>query len=145
MALLNVFKKDEEPKKRKKPAVKKSEPKADLGTAEKQAKEKNIPSFSRERKKTGISVRILKEPHITEKATDLTKYNQYVFRIFSNANKSEVKKAVEETYGVDVVSVGIINVRAKERRMGRIKGTSKGYKKAIVKIKEGQKIELLPR
>jgi len=89
--------------------------------------------------------KILIEPHITEKTTDLEKKNQYVFKVFPKANKTEIKKAIEDLYKVEVLDVKIINVPKKRRRLGRISGWKKGYKKAIVKIKEGQKIEVLPR
>jgi len=89
--------------------------------------------------------KILIEPHITEKTTDLEKKNQYVFKVFPKANKTEIKKAIEDLYKVEVLGVKIINVPKKRRRLGRISGWKKGYKKAIVKIKEGQKIEVLPR
>jgi large subunit ribosomal protein L23 len=95
--------------------------------------------------KIGEAYKILKTPHITEKATDLTGRNQYVFKIWERANKTEVKKAIEDVFGVDVVSIKIINIPRKKRRLGRIEGFRKGYKKAIVRIKEGQKIEVLPR
>jgi len=97
------------------------------------------------KEKTGEAYKILKTPQVTEKATDLVKKNQYVFKVYSRANKNEVKKAIESVYGVDVISVRVINVPAKRRRLGRQRGWRKGYKKAIVKIKEGQKIEVLPR
>ncbi len=89
--------------------------------------------------------RVLKSPVITEKATDLAEKNQYVFKVSSLANKTEVKKAVQNVYGVNVLSVKIINLPKKARIVGRKKGWKKGYKKAIVKIKKGQKIEVLPR
>jgi len=89
--------------------------------------------------------KILIEPHVTEKTTDLVKKNQYVFEVYPRANKMEIKKAIENLYGIDVLDVKIINVPRKRRRLGRISGWKKGYKKAIVKIKEGQKIEVLPR
>jgi len=95
--------------------------------------------------KTGEAWKFLKFPHVTEKATDLTKKNQYIFKIFSRANKTEIKKAIESLYGVDVISVRIVKIPPKKRRLGRISGWRKGYKKAIVKIKEGEKIEVLPR
>lgn len=97
------------------------------------------------REEVGEAYRVLETPHITEKATDLIKQNQYVFKVFPEANKIEIKKAIEDIYGVDVISVKIIKVPARRRRLGRISGWRKGYKKAIVKIKEGQKIEVLPR
>ena len=103
------------------------------------------PPQAKREKVIGEAYRILKTPQVTEKATDLVKKNQYVFKVSSRANKNEVKKAIESVYGVDVISVRIINVPAKRRRLGRQRGWRKGYKKAIVKIKTGQKIEVLPR
>jgi len=88
---------------------------------------------------------VLKSPHVSEKATDLTEKNQYVFNVWDDTTKSEVKKVVEGTYGVDVLSVNIINIPRKKKRVGKTLGFKKGYKKAIVRIKEGQKIEIMPR
>ena len=88
---------------------------------------------------------ILKAPLLSEKATELTKANQYVFKVFPKANKSEIKRAIEDLYNVDVLDVKILKVPRKRKRLGRFWGWKKGYKKAIVKIKEGQKIEVLPR
>ncbi len=95
--------------------------------------------------RSGEAYRILKTPHISEKATDLNKNNQYVFRVYPRSNKTEIKKAVEDIYGANVVSVRIINIPQKTRRVGRTTGVKSGYKKAIVKIAAGQKIEVLPR
>jgi len=128
MALLDIFKKT----KKEKPEITK--------TVKKEIKVEK----SRE-KVIGNAYRVLKTPHITEKATALAKENQYIFKIWPGANKVEVKKAIEDLYGVDVLSVKIINIPPKRRRLGRISGWRKGYKKAIVRIKEGQKIEVLPR
>jgi len=69
--------------------------------------------------------------------------NQYIFKVNSNTNKSEVKKSIEGIYGVDVLSVNIIKIPHKKRRIGKTEGFRKGYTKAVVKIKEGQKIEIL--
>ena len=88
---------------------------------------------------------ILIEPHITEKATKLAQENQYVFKVNPNANKSEVKKAVEQAYDVDVKKVRTMNAPRKKREKGRIEGWKSGFKKAIVKIQEDQKIEIMPR
>jgi len=97
-------------------------------------------------KKTGFAWKVLSEPHVTEKATLLSAANSYVFKVFPEANKTEIKKAVESFYSVNVEKVGIVNIPRKRRRSGsRREGWRKGYKKAIVKIKEGQKIEVLPR
>jgi large subunit ribosomal protein L23 len=111
---------------------------------EKKEVEKESPKLKSE-VRFGQSYKILKGPHITEKAGDLAEKNQYVFKIFPRANKIGVKKAIEDTYGVDVVSIKIINVPKKKIKLGKIQGTRPGYKKAIVKIKKGQKIEVLPR
>lgn len=89
--------------------------------------------------------RILAKPHITEKATDLVGKNQYVFEVFPKAGKTEIKKAVESLYGVNVTGVGIVNIPRRKIRVGRTMGFKGGYKKAIVRIKSGQKIEVLQR
>lgn len=87
---------------------------------------------------------ILKIPHISEKATDLTKNNHYIFRVSKEATKNDIKKAIEELYRVEVLSVKTIRIPPKKRGYKQIKGWKKGIKKAIVKLKKGQKIEILP-
>jgi len=89
--------------------------------------------------------KILKSPHVTEKATDLANKNMYVFNVYKTANKNEIKKAIESVYGVNVLNVRVINVPRSKTRLGKSMGWVSGYKKAIVKIKEGQEIEALPR
>jgi len=107
--------------------------------AEQSAQKKSVKS-----KRTSVfSYGIVKEPHISEKATALSETNHYSFKVYSNANKIEIKKAVEGIYGVDVLSVNIIKIPKKKRRLGKVQGFKAGYTKAIVKIKEGQKIEIL--
>lgn len=86
---------------------------------------------------------LIKKPWITEKSTALTASNQYVFLVKSTATKSEVKKAIHALYKVDALSVNILNRGGKIKRSGRgIKGRTEGYRKAIITIKEGQKIDL---
>ncbi|OGY99267.1 MAG: 50S ribosomal protein L23 [Candidatus Liptonbacteria bacterium RIFCSPLOWO2_01_FULL_52_25] len=85
---------------------------------------------------------IIKKPWITEQSTDLSKIGQYVFIVQKNATKPEVKKAIHEIYKVDVTAVNIVNRPAKQKRMGQRYGTQQGYKKAIVTLKKGQKIDL---
>ncbi len=84
---------------------------------------------------------ILKSLHITEKGTGLLQENKYVFKVGSKTNKSEIKKELKKLYNVDALSVKIINVPRKKIRVGRQEGWKRGYKKAIVEIKKGQKIE----
>jgi len=105
------------------------------------------PKIKEVKKEIGVVdvYKILREPYISEKTTDLAKKNQYIFKVFPEVNKTEIKKAIGDLYGVEVLSVKIINIPRKQRMVGRIRGWRKGYKKAIVKIKEGQKIEVLPR
>lgn len=138
MALLDIFKK-------KKGEVKKIE-KAEKPKKTIEEKPRKVEVASPKPKKIlGQAYRVLRKPHVTEKATDLTSKNQYVFEIFADANKNQVRKAVEDVYGIDVEKVRIINIAKKRRRLGRTQGWKQGYKKAVVKIKEGQKIEVLPR
>ena len=89
--------------------------------------------------------KVLASPHVTEKASRLAEENQYIFRVFPRAKKIEIKKAVEDIYGVKTEAVRIINVLPRKRRVGKTTGMTKGYKKAIVKIAKGQEIEILPR
>jgi large subunit ribosomal protein L23 len=143
MALFDVFKKKKESKApQAKPAVKRVR-KTAKPTVEKKEKPASVPLKAT--KVSRVAYRVLKQPHITEKATDLTKDDQYVFEVYSSAEKTEIKRAVEDIYGVTVISVNIIKIPSKSRRLGRVEGRKAGYKKAIVKIKAGQKIELLPR
>lgn len=136
MAISDIFKKNR-PKKEK-VEKKKKEAKVGAETAI------ETPKIKKE-VKPGEAYRILKTPHVTEKAADLVKKNQYVFNIYPKVNKVEIKKAIEDLYGVKVQTVKIINIPPKKRRLGKTKGWRAGYKKAIVRIKEGQKIEVLPR
>lgn len=86
---------------------------------------------------------LIKKPWITEKATALTASNQYVFMVKSTATKPEVKKAIHALYKVDAIAVNILNRAGKIKRSGRgIRGKTESYRKAIVTIKEGQKIDL---
>lgn len=145
MALFNIFKK-KIPEKKEKPKGRKEEK---IIEKPKEIKEEIKVAPRKEKKNTGESFRFLNSVHITEKATDLTKDNQYVFNVSSRANKREVKKSIEEVYGVEVERVNMIHSPAKKRRLGRREGfregLENGYKKAIVKLKEGYKIEILPR
>ena len=144
MAILDIFKKKKkaEKKKPRKKVTKKAEKKP---VTAKPRPIKPQPIKTKPKKIVVGAYRILQGPQVTEKASDLTKHNQYVFKVYSKANKPEIKKTVEDVYGVDVVGLKIVNIPPKKRRLGRTEGWRKGYKKAIVKIKQGQKIEVLPR
>lgn len=144
MAVFDIFKRKKE--KKEKP-VEKKEAKVKTEKPEKEVLEDRALSKPEraEKREAGQGYRILKSPQITEKATGLAEKNQYTFKIYSEANKVQVKKAVEGLYNVEVKSVRIVKVPSRRRRLGRISGWRQGYKKAIVEIKAGQKIEVLPR
>jgi large subunit ribosomal protein L23 len=86
---------------------------------------------------------IIKQPWITERSADLGVLGKYVFVVSSSASKPEIKKAVKDIYKVDAVSVNVVNRPAKRKRFGGgMRGKQQGYRKAIVTLKKGQKIDL---
>jgi len=86
--------------------------------------------------------KILIKPIITEKTTFLEKEGKYVFEVSPKANKTEIKKAIKEIYKVEPTKINIIKSKGKRIRYGRTTGRTKNWKKAIVTLKKGQKIEL---
>ncbi len=85
---------------------------------------------------------ILQRPVLSEKSTGLqTKENKYTFIVARDANKIEIRKAVESKFGVNVETVNSMNYLGKLKRVGRFIGRKNAYKKAVVTVKEGQKIE----
>lgn len=88
------------------------------------------------------SYQVILSPHITEKGTLMGKDNKYSFKIAAGANKTEVKKAIEGLYKVRVDRVNVSYLPSKSRQVGRFKGFKLGFKKAIVTLKEGSKIDL---
>lgn len=85
---------------------------------------------------------IIKEPIITEKSMQLKEqYNKYTFKVAPNANKIEIKNAVEALFNVKVLSVNAINVLPKNKRVGQYAGKTSAYKKAICKLADGNKID----
>ncbi len=85
---------------------------------------------------------LVKKPWITEKSTYLNESGKYVFIVKPESTKNEVKKMIREIYKVDVVDVNIINRHRKSRRFRNKIGYDSAIKKAIVTLKEGQKIDL---
>ena len=87
--------------------------------------------------------RILRKPLVSEKNTRLSQeHNQYVFQVHPDANKFEIGEAVSKRFAVEVESVRTLVQRGKIKVVGRNIGKKSNFKKAIVTIKEGQKIEL---
>lgn len=84
---------------------------------------------------------ILVRPLITEKTTMLMQEGKYAFVVAKTANKIEIAKAVESVFNVKVLAVNTVNVMGKTKRMGRHEGKRPDYKKAIVKLAPGERIE----
>ncbi len=93
-------------------------------------------------KAIGRPAKYLVKPLISEKSTMINALNKYVFEVALDANKVEIKKAIQELYNVRPLSVNIINSAGKSVRYGRTYGTSKRVKKAIVTLKKGDSIKL---
>jgi large subunit ribosomal protein L23 len=102
----------------------------------KQSKSKTTSTVS------SLAYRTLVKPLITEKATNLSAANKYVFVVERAANKIEVAKAIQSIYGVKPVSVNLLNVSGKVVRRGRISGRRKAWRKAIVTLAKGETIKI---
>ena len=90
-----------------------------------------------------LSYDIIRRPIITEQSMDQTADRKYTFEVAKGANKIEIKKAVEEVFGVEVEKVTTMNYIGKPKRQGVVQGKRADWKKAVVKLKEGSKtIEL---
>jgi len=154
MSLFNKFK-----RKTKKPEVKKDIEKKSIKD-ESLPEDRRVVSDEKEAipkkklskadiRKTVSAYNIIKEPCITEKASLLAEQNKYVFKVYPNVNKIEIRKAVELVYNTKVSNVRIIHSSPKKRRLGKHEGwrngLKHGFKKAIVTLKKGEKIELLLR
>ncbi|KPV52117.1 50S ribosomal protein L23 [Kouleothrix aurantiaca] len=85
---------------------------------------------------------IIIRPLITEKNTNLMSLNKYSFQVDRSANKTQIRQAVEEIFNVTVTGVHTLNVRGKLRRRGNRFGYTSDWKKAIVTLAEGDRIEL---
>jgi large subunit ribosomal protein L23 len=85
---------------------------------------------------------IIIKPVVTEKSMNLLVDNKYTFIVDNKANKTEIKNAVQNIFDVKVEKVYTMNIKGKPKRMGRFEGRKPNRKKAIVTLKEGQKIRL---
>lgn len=87
---------------------------------------------------------VIKRPLLTEKGTDQKEsMNKYLFEVDRGANKIQVKNAVEKIFSVKVDDVHTVNVKGKVKRVGRNIGKRSDWKKAIVTLKAGEKIEII--
>ena len=83
---------------------------------------------------------VLVRPILTEKGTHLASQGKYIFSVRGDANKPEIKKAIQKIYSVHVTDVKIINSIGKKRRYGKAQGETSALKKAIVILQEGEKL-----
>ncbi len=85
---------------------------------------------------------VLLSPHVSEKtAIDADKNNQHIFRVLPNANKDEIKLAVEKLFEVKVAAVNTMNIKGKSKRFGKGTGKRSDWKKAIVTLEQGHDID----
>lgn len=98
---------------------------------------------------SAVIYKVLKQALISEKTTDLNERGQYVFLVSKQASKYRIKQAIEDLYGLKVKKIRTINMSSKPRtwrgHRGVRHGLEHGYKKAIVSLAQGEKIEVLPR
>jgi large subunit ribosomal protein L23 len=85
---------------------------------------------------------VLIAPVVSEKSYSLIEVNKYAFKVHPSAHKTQIRQAVEQLFDVHVVAVNVLKVKAKPKRRGSIRGVKPGWKKAIVQIREGEKIEI---
>jgi large subunit ribosomal protein L23 len=88
-------------------------------------------------------MQVLLGPHVSEKATGLAEKGQIVFKVRSDATKTEVRKAVELLFEVKVVRVAVVRIPAKAKRFGQRAGTRQAWKKAYVRLAPGQDINFM--
>lgn len=86
---------------------------------------------------------VILEPIMTEKSlADKENLNKYTFKVAAKSNKSEIKRAVEKMFNVNVQSVAVINMLGKKKRVRIVEGKKPDWKKAIVTLTQGQRIDL---
>ena len=85
---------------------------------------------------------VILSPVITEKSSEASESNQVVFKVRLDATKPQIKKAVEKLFGVKVVAVNTLTRKGKTKRFRGIEGRQKDVKKAVVKLAEGESIDV---
>ena len=163
MAILNIFKKEKKGAEKQEPAKAEKTKKKTTQRAVKSPAEKNKPAKSKKVKKdipeekeeetqeqptdktkqSVLASEFILKPHITEQSAFSAKQNVYTFRVNPSANKIIIKKAIKEMYGFEPVKIRVINVPLKKRIVRGKIGIKSGYKKALVYLKEGDKIEFI--
>ncbi len=100
------------------------------------------PKTLRRKEDTGIAYRILLKALVSEKSTAMATRSQYAFVVAPRATKVDVGRAIHALYGVRPLKVNIMNIRGKHVRYGRTEGTTKDWKKAVVTVMPGQKLDI---
>jgi large subunit ribosomal protein L23 len=85
---------------------------------------------------------VIRRPLVTEKNTALQVQGKYAFEVDKDSNKEQVKEAVEKAFKVSVTAVNMMTVRGREKRVGRRKVSASSWKKAVVTLKAGDKIQI---
>ena len=85
---------------------------------------------------------VLLRPVVSEKSYEQITQSRYTFKVHKDAHKTQIRQAVEELFDVHVVGVNVVKVQPKPKRRGLFRGTRPGWKKAIVEIKAGDKIDI---
>jgi large subunit ribosomal protein L23 len=89
-----------------------------------------------------LARQVILEPVVSEKSYALMADGKYKYRVDDRAHKTQISRAVEEIFDVEVVDVRTLQVRPKPKRRGLHRGTTRGWKKAIVQLAPGDRIEL---
>ena len=118
-------------------SVKREDGKEKASLAGKPEKKKGVQKLD-----TKNAPKVLIRPIISEKATALGINNQYIFEVSRRANKIEVKKAIHHLYGVRPFKVNITNLKGRQVRYGKNEGRTKNWKKAIITLRHGDKIDI---
>jgi len=125
---------------------KKAESKKDLKKAKEvqeiqgKVEEQIVSDIAFSGKQSADAYKVLRSFYVSEKASTGITMNQYIFRVFDRANKSEVKKEVAKLFNVKVKQVRMLNMPKKRRDLGKHPGFKSGFKKAIVVLEEGYAI-----
>lgn len=98
--------------------------------------------FNRRAISSERAYKILHQPHITEKTTMRSEHNEFVFKVALDASKSEIRLAIEKIFDVKVISVNTLRLKGKLKRFRGRLGRRDQMKKAIVRIQEGQSIDI---
>ena len=88
------------------------------------------------------SRQVLIAPVVSEKSYSLIEDNKYSFRVHPRAHKTQIRQAVEDLFDVKVVAVNVLKVQSKPKRRGWTRGRKPGWKKAIVQLRAGDRIEI---